>query len=93
MFDIFADDPNRAARFGLLFSKPDPTADGLLNDYPWADKKTVVDVGGSYGSVAISIAERFPDIKCIVQDLPDTVAEGALRLPVELRNRVTFMAQ
>ncbi|KAK7749336.1 hypothetical protein SLS62_008188 [Diatrype stigma] len=79
-------------RFGLFFSKPDPTADGLLNDYPWEDKKTMVDVGGSYGSVAISIAERYPDIKCIVQDLPDTVAEGALRLPVELRNRVTFMA-
>lgn len=93
MFDIFADQPDRADRFGHYFSKPDPTADGLLDDYPWADKKTMVDVGGSYGSVAIRIAERFPNMKCSVQDLPDTVAEGASLLPVALRDRATFMAQ
>jgi methylase of polypeptide subunit release factors len=94
MFDVFTDNPDRAERFALHFSQPtDNTADMLLDNYPWADKKTMVDVGGSHGSVAISIAEAFPNIKCFVQDLPDTAAEGALRLPVELRDRVTFMGQ
>ncbi|KAI0520797.1 S-adenosyl-L-methionine-dependent methyltransferase [Xylaria bambusicola] len=92
MFDIFADNPDRADRFGRYFSKPDSTADGILENYPWTEKVTMVDVGGSHGSVAISIAERFPNIKCIVQDLPDTVTEGASYLPKHLRNRVTFMA-
>ncbi|ETS76496.1 hypothetical protein PFICI_11883 [Pestalotiopsis fici W106-1] len=92
MFDIFADNPERAARFGLYLSKPDPTSDGLLDNYPWADLRTMVDVGGSHGSVAISIAERFPKMKCFVQDLSDTVAEGASHLPADLSDRVEFMA-
>ncbi|CAJ2502041.1 Uu.00g048940.m01.CDS01 [Anthostomella pinea] len=92
MFDIFVEEPERGDRFGLYFSKPDEARHGLLDDYSWADKTTMVDVGGSHGSVPISVAERFPNMKCLVQDLPDTVAEGALRLPVGLRDRITFMA-
>ncbi|KAK8088423.1 hypothetical protein PG997_003384 [Apiospora hydei] len=79
--------PRRAVR--ALLSK-DKTADGLLDNYPWADMTTMVDVGGSHGSVAISIAERFPNMRCYVQDLRDTVAEGAARLPAGLQDRVTF---
>jgi hypothetical protein len=93
MFDIFAENPERAARFGAYFSKSDPTSDGLLDNYPWAELKTMVDVGGSHGSVAIAIAEKFPNMKCFVQDLPDTVAEGATRLPANLSDRVEFIAQ
>jgi hypothetical protein len=95
MYDIFADNPDRGDRFGRFFSKPDPIvrADSLLDNYPWSEKATMVDVGGSHGSVAISIAERFANMSCVVQDLPDTVAEGEARLPANLRDRVTFMAQ
>jgi hypothetical protein len=93
MYDIFAENPDRAARFGLFFSQPEKTDDGILDNFPWADKTTMVDVGGSHGSVAILIAERFPHIKCTVQDLPAPVAEGKARLPTELNERVTFMEQ
>ncbi|KAI1110868.1 S-adenosyl-L-methionine-dependent methyltransferase [Nemania sp. NC0429] len=58
----------------------------------WAEKATMVDVGGSHGSVAIHVAERFPNMSCVVQDLPDTVADGESRLPPHLKGRVTFMA-
>lgn len=93
MFDIFADNPGRASRFGMYFSRDRESPNTLLDNYAWAEKETMVDVGGSHGSVAINIAERFPHIKCVVQDLPDTVAEGDFRLPAGLRGRVTFMAQ
>ncbi|KAH8879499.1 S-adenosyl-L-methionine-dependent methyltransferase [Thozetella sp. PMI_491] len=83
---------DRGERFGLYFSQPDNRADGLLDNYPWADKTTMVDVGGSHGSVAIGIAESFPNMRCFVQDLPGTVAEGVSRLPAGLQDRVTFMA-
>jgi 16S rRNA G1207 methylase RsmC len=53
----------------------------------------VVDLGGGRGTVAISLAERFPHLKCTVQDLPAAVAEGASQLPPTLRDRVVFMAQ
>ncbi|KAK7924323.1 hypothetical protein PG985_006377 [Apiospora marii] len=90
MFDIFAEEPTRGDRFGRYFSQ-DKTADGLLENYPWTDKTPMVDVGGSHGSVAISIAERFPHMRCYVQDLRDTVVEGASLLPAGLQDRVTFM--
>ncbi|KAI0378115.1 S-adenosyl-L-methionine-dependent methyltransferase [Hypomontagnella monticulosa] len=92
MYEILAEDPVRRERFGRYFANPDKTADGIFDNYPWADKASVVDVGGSFGSVAIGIAQRFPNIKCVVQDLPDTIAEAESRLPADLRGRVTFMA-
>lgn len=92
MFDLFADEPVRGERFGRYFSQ-DKTADGLLDNYPWAEKASMVDVGGSHGSVAISVAERFPHMVCHVQDLRDTVAKGASRLPADLRDRVLFREQ
>ncbi|KAI6089775.1 S-adenosyl-L-methionine-dependent methyltransferase [Hypoxylon rubiginosum] len=91
MYEILAEDPDRANRFAKYFDRPEST-DGLLDNYPWEEKDTMVDIGGSHGSVAISIAERFPNVKCIVQDLPAAVSEGASRLPAPLEGRVTFMS-
>ena len=67
----------------------------LLNGYPWESigKGVVVDLGGSQGSVAISIAERYPQLNCVVQDLPKVIEQGQAALPKELAGRVSFMAQ
>ncbi|PVI00590.1 S-adenosyl-L-methionine-dependent methyltransferase [Periconia macrospinosa] len=92
MYDILAANPDRGERFGMYFSQADEPSHLLLENFPWADQKTVVDVGGSHGSVAITIAENFPQVACIVQDLPDTAAEGSARLPKHLQDRVSFMA-
>lgn len=67
----------------------------LLDDYPWATigKGTVVDVGGSDGVIGMAIAQRFPNLRCIIQDLPDVAAnQNAKKIPDELKGRVTFMA-
>lgn len=93
MYQIFEENPARGQRFALNFSHPDRADEGLLEHYDWSDKKTMVDVGGSLGSVAIAIAQRHPHIQCFVQDLPDTAAKGAARLPAELQDRVIFKAQ
>ena len=93
MFEIITQDPERAGRFGMYFSRDKEPSYILLDNYPWATKGTIVDVGGSHGSVATSIAERFPNVTCIVQDLSEVVAEGQARLPTKLQDRVTFMAQ
>lgn len=91
MWDIFSESPARAGRFGLHFAKPDQTFHGLLKGYPWENVTSMVDVGGSYGSVAIKVAEAFPHMKCYVQDLPEVVSEGTLRLSASLQDRVTFI--
>ncbi|KAI1387569.1 S-adenosyl-L-methionine-dependent methyltransferase [Hypoxylon trugodes] len=92
MYEILAENPARQERFALYFANPDKTADGIFDNYPWTNVSSMVDIGGSLGSVAIGIAQRFPNVKCVVQDLPNTIAEAESRLPVELRDRVTFMA-
>lgn len=52
---------------------------------------TVVDVGGSHGQVSIAIARKYPDIKCIVQDLPDTISGLDSQVPMDLKDRVSGM--
>lgn len=50
-----------------------------------------VDVGGSHGAVSISVAQAFTNIRCIVQDLPATIAKVASTLPSDIQDRVSFM--
>ncbi|KAK1714164.1 O-methyltransferase [Colletotrichum lupini] len=45
--------------------------------FDWAslpEGAKVVDVGGSHGQLAVHVASKFPHLKYIVQDLPETVA-------------------
>ena len=53
---------------------------------------TFVDIGGSHGHVSIQLARQIPSVKCIIQDLPETVEQGQAALPMDLADRVTFMA-
>ena len=66
----------------------------LVAAFPWDTfrAKTFVDIGGSYGRNSIVLAENVNGIQCIVQDLPGVVAKGDSKLPLELKDRVRFMA-
>ncbi|KAG0633250.1 O-methyltransferase-domain-containing protein [Tuber brumale] len=56
-----------------------------------APKGTIlVDIGGGAGYVAIAAARKFPNLKCIVQDLGMVVSERRNELPEELKDRVEF---
>ena len=74
-------------------TRPGLEAVHLVTEYPWGDigVGTVVDIGGSHGSISIAIARQFPSITCIVQDRPGVVADARAKLPQELTNRVIFM--
>jgi hypothetical protein len=50
-----------------------------------------VDVGGSHGAISISVARSCTNVRCIVQDLPPTIAKVAPNLPPDLKDRVSFM--
>ena len=96
MYNFFKEHPQRGKKFAQAMSFVDKVKGYephfLLDNYPWERNRTVVDVGGSHGTVAISIAKRFPNINCIVQDLPNVIEEGKAKLPADLVDRVTFMA-
>lgn len=68
--------------------------DPLLTGYDWSafESGTIVDVGGGYGAVSIGIAKSFPQLKFVVQDFSDVIADGLAQVPAEFSNRISFMA-
>lgn len=97
MYDIFAAHPERGDLFGKAMAMSSDAKQShtmlLLEKYPWSSNKIMVDVGGSHGSVSIKVAERFPHMKCVVQDRPQVIEQGEQYLPEQLKGRVEFMAQ
>ncbi|UNI16454.1 hypothetical protein JDV02_002886 [Purpureocillium takamizusanense] len=62
-------------------------------DWAGAGKATVVDLGGSGGHDDVPLAEKFPDLKIIVQDLPSCQAKfDDGYISDELKKRVSFLA-
>ncbi|MCJ1463377.1 hypothetical protein MMC07_001984 [Pseudocyphellaria aurata] len=97
VFRELAKHPARQKRFAdsMRWSTTNPEYDSIhiINNYPWKSfgDGTIVDVGGSHGAVSVAIAQRFQSLRCIVQDLPDVVADAEKTLPPSLVDRVTFM--
>ncbi|KAF4548433.1 O-methyltransferase domain-containing protein 9 [Elsinoe fawcettii] len=63
---------NVAATEGISFTH-------LINGFDWKSLpagSTVVDVGGSTGHASIALAQAYPHLKFIVEDLPETIANS-----------------
>ncbi|RYP92595.1 hypothetical protein DL770_001237 [Monosporascus sp. CRB-9-2] len=60
--------------------------------YDWKSlgAATVVDVGGSGGHNAIPLAQNFPDLRVVVEDLPRVRPVFEESVPPGLRDRVSF---
>jgi O-methyltransferase len=53
---------------------------GVLEYCDFAQTRTVVDVGGGLGHLAVALLERYPHLHGILVDLPDVVAMARARL-------------
>lgn len=90
--------PEHDRRFANVMSylKAAPEADAsikhLLSSFDWASVGTVVDVGGSHGTLSIEMVRNYPSITCIVQDLPEVVTQASRNIPGNVAERVRFMA-
>ena len=102
MFKEISKDPARLGRFAKAMSiQKNPAAiAALVGAYPWAEietgesrnqETTLVDVGGSYGTASIALANQFKNLVCNVQDLPGVVAK-APSLHSNMKDRISFMA-
>lgn len=74
-------------------TRPGLEAAHIVNGFSWEalQNGTVVDVGGSYGSISIALAQSFPSLHITVQDQPEVVQEGRSKLPKGLQDRVVFV--
>ena len=69
-----------------------------VDGYPWRLLEQgelphlVVDVGGGPGHVSMAVAEKCPNLRFEVQDLPETVEVGRKACPDQLRPRIDFKA-
>lgn len=58
----------------------------LIDNYAFSPSGTLVDIGGSHGFVCHALAEKYPNMKFVVQDLPHTLASA----PISQNERVTY---
>ncbi|EKD17354.1 O-methyltransferase [Drepanopeziza brunnea f. sp. 'multigermtubi' MB_m1] len=99
MFTTLGKSPQRARRMGgamlSLTGGEGYELSHLLASYDWAtlDARSaqIVDVGGSHGFACVALAERFPNLTFVVQDLPQTIA-SAPALAGDLAARIQFQA-
>ncbi|TVY85233.1 O-methyltransferase aurJ, partial [Lachnellula suecica] len=100
-FDYLAQTPELRKKFAMYMKNVTVSEgtkiDHLVNGFDWASlgEATVVDVGGSNCHASLSLATTFPQLRLIVQDLPDTIALAQNTLssaPTSVRNRITCQA-
>lgn len=98
VFKALANMPYRAKVFAGAMTwhamLPGFSADYLVAAFPWGSdsKLTVVDVGGGLGHVSQALVRHHPTVDCIVEDSPETIAQGQESLPADLQGRVRFQA-
>ena len=65
----------------------------MVDNYDWGSlgSAKMVDVGGGKGLVSKTLAEHFPDMSFVVQDLEETVVAGRNQLSEDLKDRIAFM--
>ena len=100
IFDVLGRNPERGRRFGVAMkyysrgSKQEMPL--IMEGFDWAkvDKpgSVLVDLGGGHGDVSQFIAQHTRQLRFVVQDLADTVRNGAKLLPVEYHGRIEFEA-
>ncbi|TGO58900.1 hypothetical protein BCON_0050g00320 [Botryotinia convoluta] len=58
---------------------------------PWDSVTKVVDVGGAQGHISIELAQTYPNLKFVLQDLPDVVERIEKTLPKNVKDRIEIM--
>ena len=80
-----------AGSMKFLQSSPALSLRILLKDLEWdveAYPKTMVDIGGSHGSIFMKLLSSYPGLRSTVQDLPETIESASV--PDDLVGRLEF---
>lgn len=98
LFHYFTQTPERANAFAMYMksvqASPGTALSHLLTGFDWPSlgQAVVVDVGGSTCTSSITLASAFPDLRFVVEDLPETILESSSTLtsqPASIRARIS----
>ncbi|KAI1092133.1 S-adenosyl-L-methionine-dependent methyltransferase [Rostrohypoxylon terebratum] len=96
VFDMLADQPERAARFSnsmIYFnSNADLAPHYICDAFNWESVSQVVDIGGSAGYTAVALATRLPQVRIVIQDQAVLEDQARKSIPPVLADRVSFVA-
>jgi hypothetical protein len=82
-FDYLAANPKALEEFAETAKAHSAVANkGVMERYDFAGIRTLVDVGASYGHLAVAVLEQYPDIRAVVFDLPEVIAAAPTALPI-----------
>ncbi|KEF58055.1 uncharacterized protein A1O9_05978 [Exophiala aquamarina CBS 119918] len=99
LFEYLESNPDQGRRFAAhMRAQAAQSGDEAIQEcYDWDSMKgkTLIDCGGSFGSVATAIVRKSPGVRCIVQDLPKVVSSAiavASKDPSFPHDSITFQA-
>ncbi|KAJ2983599.1 hypothetical protein NQ176_g578 [Zarea fungicola] len=98
LFNFLVKNPDRFDRFNRgmagLSKHGGRSLQSVIEIYPWdtLGSAVCVDLGGGNGHVSVALAEKYPKLSFIVQDLEVAVQAGRDALPDNLKGRVQFEA-
>jgi hypothetical protein len=87
-------DPAHRRRFGEAMKSRVDSTRGVLERCDFSRARTLVDVGGGFGHLAVAILRRHPHVRTVVLDLPDVIAlaeEEAAGEDAAVRERLRFV--
>jgi SAM-dependent methyltransferase len=87
--------PDHTAAFARAMRSRVQSTRGVVEHADFSRARHVVDVGGSFGHLAIALLERYPHLRATVLELPDVIPIAERHAASEdpaLRARLTFVA-
>lgn len=82
LFDVLYQDEARLEQFiAAMAAISGPNVDALAEKFDFSRYKTLCDVGGASGRLAIAVARRHPHMSCLSVDLPvvEPIAQRAIK--------------
>ncbi|MGW1253693.1 methyltransferase [Streptomyces sp. NPDC002513] len=93
-FEFLASHPDEARVFNRAMGATMPAAIAALERYEFDGCGTVVDVGGGDGRLLASVLSRHPEVRGVLQDLPETVQQAGEHLDgAGVTDRCTLLGQ
>jgi hypothetical protein len=93
-WDYLKANPKEMERFAeAMKSNSVNSMRGVLEHCDFTHLRTVVDVGGGLGHLAIALIERYPHLRATVVDMPDVaeMARARLSVPPDIASRLQFV--